>query len=150
VLERPIKKAKRPPKKIALVACVIRDEQGAVLLTQRPAKGLFGGLWEVPLKEVHETPSKAGVGRLVKETVGLTARIEGQCSSVRHVLTHRDMDIAVFELSVKGREPSPALNTYTGGRWIHSPDALEDLGVGRVTRKILEAAGVHRLSAQGV
>jgi A/G-specific adenine glycosylase len=148
VLERPVKKAKRPPKKVALVACVIRDERGSVLLTQRPEKGLFGGLWEVPLAEVEKAPSQEGVGALVEESTGLHVKVFRQCTSVRHVLTHRDMDIAVFEASVEGSEPSPILRSYTGGRWIHSPEALEDLGVGRVTRKILEVAGADGFSAQ--
>jgi len=142
VLERPVKKAKRPPKKIALAACVIRDEDGAVLLTQRPEKGLFGGLWEVPLAEVDQKPSSKGVGLLVKHSTGLQVDVLRQYPSVRHVLTHRDMDIAVFEASVPGTMPALNAASYQGGRWIHSSDALEEMGVGRVTRKILEAAGM--------
>jgi A/G-specific adenine glycosylase len=140
VLERPVKTAKRPPKKIALVACVIHDDERNLLLTQRPIGGLFGGLWEVPMKETSSARQSCDAREMVLAGTGLSVDITRRCGSVRHLLTHRDMDIVVYEGHTPGYAPPLSLSHYTDSLWLHDARGLDNLGVGRVTRKILEAA----------
>mgnify|MGYP001812712436 FL=1 len=59
-----------------VVAAVIRDVHGKVLLTRRPESAHMGGLWEFPGGKVEpgESPT-AALGRELGEELGLVAEI---------------------------------------------------------------------------
>ena len=59
-----------------VVAAVIRDEAGLILLTRRPESAHMGGLWEFPGGKVEpgESPT-AALGRELGEELGLVAEI---------------------------------------------------------------------------
>lgn len=59
-----------------VVAAVIRDDTGRILLTRRPVGSHMGGLWEFPGGKVEagESPTAALV-RELKEELGLVAEI---------------------------------------------------------------------------
>jgi len=56
-----------------VVACILKNSQGRVLLTQRPPGKFMEGFWEFPggKLESGETPEKALV-REIKEELGIT------------------------------------------------------------------------------
>jgi len=58
-----------PPREITVVAAVIRDKEGRVLLAQRPEGRHMGGLWEFPGGKIDdgEAPSEALVRELDEE-----------------------------------------------------------------------------------
>jgi 8-oxo-dGTP diphosphatase len=58
-----------PPREITVVAAVIRDDEGRVLLAQRPEGRHMGGLWEFPGGKIDdgEAPSEALVRELDEE-----------------------------------------------------------------------------------
>jgi len=62
---------------LTVVAAVIRDEDGRVLLTRRPDDRHMGGLWEFPGGKVDdgEAPADALV-RELREEVGVAAGVE--------------------------------------------------------------------------
>jgi 8-oxo-dGTP diphosphatase len=62
---------------ITVVAAVIRDADGRVLLTQRPQDRHMGGLWEFPGGKINggETPSEALV-RELDEELGIEVAVE--------------------------------------------------------------------------
>lgn len=65
---------------------LLRDDQGRLLIRQRPAKGIWGGLWELPSEELPEALPPRTCPR------GGAFRLEG-----RHVFTHFDMSYCLCE-----------------------------------------------------
>ena len=95
---------KRAPRTVACVAAVV-GHRDRVLLGQRREEGLYAGMWEPPLVEAktpeaaRETLASYGVPR------GLALREAG---SLRHVLSHRRLEVAVLEGTVRRAAPLPA------------------------------------------
>ncbi len=52
VRERPLRKPRRPPRRVDYAAAVAIDRAGRVLLVRRPEGGLLGGMWEFPTAEL--------------------------------------------------------------------------------------------------
>ena len=70
---------------LIVVAAVIRDGEGRVLLTRRPEGRHMGGLWEFPGGKVNdgEAPEEA-LRRELFEELGLTAAIDGSITFAVH------------------------------------------------------------------
>jgi 8-oxo-dGTP diphosphatase len=66
-----------PTRELTVVAAVIRDEEGQVLLTQRPRGRHMGGLWEFPGGKIDdgEGPAEALV-RELDEELGLAIEVD--------------------------------------------------------------------------
>jgi 8-oxo-dGTP diphosphatase len=65
------------PREITVVAAVIRDADGRVLLTRRAIDGHMGGLWEFPGGKIDEGegPSDALI-RELEEELGINVAVE--------------------------------------------------------------------------
>lgn len=138
----PIPRKKKKPKAVSLTAVVATRGRGAareVFLT-KPASGeLFAGLWLVPMVEsppvqlelgAKERPSAHAEARRCLKEHGLSASLGERCASVTHVLSHRRFTVQVFRATgAKGAEASA-----------HRVEDLKDLGVARLTHKIVDAA----------
>jgi A/G-specific adenine glycosylase len=111
-----------------LTAWCVRDDKGRVLFAQRAAGGLFGGLWELPM-EKSAAKGGGGGGRIV-----------------RHILTHRELHIAVRETpsrgwlhaALKAEEFACWSGAYTQFKWIAPAEALAGaLALASVQQKLL-------------
>ena len=137
IAERPVKTRKTRVRHVKMVTAVVRDTDGALLLARRPESGLFGGMWETPAGERKgRSPSPAA---LVKEQMGLAVEVLGGPSQVKHVLSHRTLDISVFACRIDDASPAVSPTGYTDARWLQ-PAELEAVGIGTLTRKVLAAA----------
>jgi A/G-specific adenine glycosylase len=89
-----IKKRKIPEYHVA-VGIIKKSEK--MLITQRPAKGLLGGLWEFPGGKIKkgESPEETCL-REIKEEVDLSVEIEKYLTRVKHAYTHFKVVIEVF------------------------------------------------------
>ncbi|NUN15475.1 MAG: NUDIX domain-containing protein [Myxococcales bacterium] len=141
---RPVKVKKTKPKPQELVSVVIKRTDGAVWLTKRPEKGLFGGMWEVPTHEKHpdddrspHTVAQAVISHLTDQSAHLVC-----LADVRHTLTHRQLRVHTF--CAHFESPSDLfVGTADGnGRWVADEHGLRSLGIGTLTRKILQRAKV--------
>ena len=107
----------------------IEREDGAVLLRQRPPKGLLGGMIEVPSTEWTELePGISVAKRLVPVAAKRLSRVPGL---VRHAFTHFDLELVV--LRGKAKAPSDS------GLWV-LPDDLTAHALPSVMRKVAEHA----------
>jgi A/G-specific adenine glycosylase len=102
-------------------AFVARRADGFLLMRTRPAKGLLGGMTEVPTTEwtqdFEEASALDGVPRFSKGGKSVTwRRIPGV---VRHTFTHFPLELTVYIAEVSAKVPAPP-----GTRWI----ALADIG----------------------
>ena len=94
--------ARRPAKALPVrrfVAFVARDAAGRALLAKRPATGLLGGLWELPMAPVGgaETRGGASSARRALASLGLRARTLRPLGDVSHVFSHFRQELCVWE-----------------------------------------------------
>ena len=119
-------KADKPLRQGAAFVAVRAD--GAVLLRQRPEKGLLGGMTEVP--------TSTWTARQDGETTAAAAPFPGpwkSCGVITHVFTHFALNLSVFRAEVPGLE-APA------GHWWSAPEELHGEALPTVMKKAIEAA----------
>ena len=115
-----------------LRAWIVEDAAGRILLAQREASGLFGGLWEVPTERI------AGADKSGKLPV---------LGKVTHVLSHRRLNIRIHRVKKEAQDSRwhdaaqfPCWSgQYTEFRWLKPAEILSGKAVGlaSVQRKVL-------------
>ncbi len=85
----PRKALRKPLPHHDIVAAVVRDARGRVLLRRRPDDGLLGGLWAVPggRREAGET-LEAALAREVRDDLGIGIAVGEKLGAVRHAYSH--------------------------------------------------------------
>lgn len=127
--ELPVSPKKKAPLAESLVALVPRTPRGKLWLT-RSEGSRFGGLWGLPL-QLGTTRSDALA--LAKQHALHGELSPEEVARVRHVLTHRALEVHVFALACQPRRPSATLRCV-------DPSELAELGIARLTYKILAAS----------
>ncbi len=101
VQDIPIPKKATAQVDVYAAAVVIRNSRKQCILTQRPAQGLWGSLWQVPTLETS-LPAKANdIAQFVKRATGLIVHSNAQSHLEKvnqfvHHTTHRKMHFAVW------------------------------------------------------
>jgi len=121
-----------PKKKIphieAVSAMIQRDRK--VLLQQRPAKGLLGGLWEFPNWPMEKKKDPQELLRLkVKSEIGLKVESQELIGSFRQTFSHFKLTLNVFHCL--------ALNGKARGKWVLIKN-LSLFPMSRIHRRIAE------------
>ena len=125
----PKKAPKRPRRPLFARAYVVEHER-KVLLYQRPAEGLLGGLWTPPESDwLAELPTGHD-GAPLKAHYAAKGR-------VRHVFTHIELTVDVASARIEA-PPAPR----HGQRWMDI-DALGEAPLSTLARKILARAGIE-------
>lgn len=111
---------------------------GATLMEQRPATGLWGGLWNPP-----ERSSDTSIDMYLAE-LGLKASdVEQHTAAVfRHTFTHFHLDVEPIYLTLK-RQPTLAVEE-SSSRWVlpeHLENNNEAIGLSAVAVKLLAPLG---------
>ena len=106
----PTRRARPPLPHKSILTAVVCAPDGALLLAQRPAEGLLGGLWEFPGDEVEETAMlsvkkmAAQLRRILRGATGLRVPVKPGdfAGQVRHAFTHFRITrhVAVVRLGV--------------------------------------------------
>lgn len=91
---RPVMKPKKKPPHYVHAAAVI-VERGRVLLSQRPADGLLGGMWEFPNARIEGDPAKALVKALESAT-RIKVRKKEALQVVAHAYSHFRVTVHPF------------------------------------------------------
>jgi A/G-specific adenine glycosylase len=87
---------------IQAVSAVIRKD-GYVLLRQRPAKGLLGGLWEFPDWRVdHREDSELKLLRFIKNELGIRIKTKEFLGSFKHTYSHFKLTLHVYLCQAAG------------------------------------------------
>ncbi|WP_236644729.1 A/G-specific adenine glycosylase [Sorangium cellulosum] len=134
--ELPVIAPKRDVPAVAMVAAVVRSG-GRVLFLRRAEGGLFGGLWEPPMVEARALAD----ARALLEQVGVAPDAPlREVGRVRHILTHRRLDVTVAraEVAAPWRCRAKLAAPYEKAAWL-DPGAME-YGVSKLARKVLSAA----------
>lgn len=133
--ERPVKSAKKAvPHHHIAVGVIWRD--GKVLIQQRPAEGLLGGLWEFPggKREEGETLQEA-VLREIEEELGIQVQVGELITSVKHAYTHFKITLHAFHCDFMAGEPEP--KAAQAWCWV-SPEELSGFAFPKANKTVLE------------
>ena len=109
VVEIPGKPPRRHRPQRAVTAILVTRPDGAVLLEQRPAEGIWGGLWSFP-----ETDAVEQVPDWCERQLGLRPVKLERRPVLRHAFTHFDLDIE----PVLARVDGGASRVMEAGSWL--------------------------------
>ena len=131
--ELPHKKPKaEAPHKTVTAAIMQRD--GEVLIAQRPAGGLLGGMWEFPGGTQEDGESlKACLKREIKEELGVGIKVGKKVGVFNHAYTHFKVTLHAFHCQMNGGKP--VLNAHDDLRWVKIAE-LEEFPMGKIDRNI--------------
>jgi A/G-specific adenine glycosylase len=118
-------------------AVALIERRGRVLMIRREGR-LLAGLWEPPGVDLERGEEAAPSLRRALSRLGVRARLEAIDAEVRHVITHRTIDVEVWRGSVEDRPRERNL------RWIDpagTRDALTALASRLVRTKDRGASG---------
>ena len=104
-------------KRLNVVAGILCDARGRILITERVDDGPFHGLWEFPGGKISagETP-EAALARELREEIGVEARISRHFMSLEH--DYPDRHVAIDFYLVSGWRFEPAGLEGQALRWV--------------------------------
>ncbi len=119
------------------VAVGVLWHAGRLLLGQRPAGGMLGGLWEFPggKRQAGEPLTATLVRRFAAET-GLAVTPGSVIGQVRHAYSHFRITVSAFACTVAAAPPPP---TTLAVRWV-TPAEAAALPLGRAAQRLLALA----------
>lgn len=124
---RPVLKPKKgTPQYIHAAAVIVK--RGRVLLSQRPADGLLGGMWEFPNTRVDEDPARE-LTKALKSTTNLRVKRGEALGLVEHAYSHFKVIVHPFFCEAISIPKSRNL------KWVKLGE-LEDYPMGKVERQI--------------
>jgi len=127
----PVRGKKKTVPHREVVAAVIRDGEGRILIVQRPSRGLLGSLWKFPggILDSGE-PQDEGLKRIVRYELGLGIGVGSPLAAVKHAYTHFRITLTAFSCTL--RDGSPAGPPW---RWA-GVDEIEGLPFSKADRRI--------------
>jgi len=133
----PVTRKRGPLPHKQMTAGIIDDDQGRLLIVQRPNKGLLGGLWKFPGGErIPGETLDNSLQRVVKEELGIRVKVEEAVTSVRHAYTHFRITLYAFRCLLRvGR---PRALSCSRCQWVES-HKLANFPFSKADRKIMIA-----------
>lgn len=127
-----------------VTAGVIWDDHNRILLAQRPAHAMLGGLWEFPGGKVEPGESLPEcLRRELREELAIEVEVGPQVGTVRHAYSHFRITLHAFHCRIVAGDPQPL--DAAAIRWVR-PEAIRQLPLSRADTKIvalLEQQGWH-------
>ena len=131
--QRPLRAAPAPlPTRHSLSLVLQQDDQ--LLLRQRPADALLGGMWEFPNFEISPDLPAPDLPALIQRELGLPIKTFQELTPISHTYSH-------FHAEVRVLRAYPAHQLAEGqenaGHWLPAV-ALEDYPMGKIDRAIAQ------------
>jgi 8-oxo-dGTP diphosphatase len=127
---------------VRVVAAVLRDERGRVLIAQRPAGKHMGGYWEFPGGKI--APGESGEQALTRELAEELGVALHRCHpllQLRHDYPDRVVELDVYEVDDYDGEPSGL--EAQALKWVAAAE-LGAQGLLPADRPIIEVLNSHR------
>ena len=141
-LERPVMPAPRARPERVYAAGVVH-KAGRVLLVQRPADELLGGLWAFPAAACGPAePFETGLARALRADWGLEVSVGARTHILHHGFTHFKLTLHVYECHWRAGRLKRGANPR---RWAR-PTELEAYPMGKTDRQIAQALLRPRLA----
>lgn len=132
--QRPVL-APRPRLPHHTVSAAVILRAGKVLITQRPANGLLGGLWEFPGGKLESGEElDACLQREICEELGVPVSVKHRLGTYSHAYTHFKVTVHAFFCDLV-QDAQPTALQVADLRWC-SLSSLEKFPMGKVDRQI--------------
>ena len=135
----PVRGARRAVPHYDVAAAALFDHSGRVLVAQRRADEMLGGLWEFPggKREPDETLIQCLI-RELREELGVTVQVEGEqaFAVISHAYSHFRMTLHAFRCRLQAGQPQCL--DCAALRWVALAE-LDDLPMSVVDRKVARA-----------
>lgn len=106
---------------VNVVAAVIKDENGKILITQRNLKKAQGGLWEFPGGKIEQNETKENaIVREIKEELEIDIQVESYLAE--KVFNYPEKDINLIALECKKVSGDIKLLEHEDYRWIDNSE----------------------------
>ena len=116
------------------VTAAVINQKGRVLIAQRPAKGLLGGMWEFPGgKQQRGENLPTCLKREIREELGVEIMVGEQFGVYRHAYTHFRVTLYAFCCRLLGPEPLPIQVDAVHWALVHE---LSSYPMGKIDRQI--------------
>ncbi len=132
----PVRAPRRKVPHYTVTAGIIWNGEGKVLLAQRPAEGLLGGLWEFPGGKVEQGETlEACLKRELREELGIEVEVGDPVAVVEHAYSHFRITLHAFHCRLVRGEPRAI--GVADWRWVR-PEEIRTYALSRADVKILE------------
>jgi len=137
---RPVRSKRSPTPHYDVTAGLIRDEQGRLLIAQRPLDGLLGGLWEFPggKREGRESLEDC-LRRELREELAIEVAVGQRFAVVKHAFTHFKITLHAFDCRYLGALPpysEPQALVALDWAWVSEAE-LEHYSFGKADRQVI-------------
>jgi len=138
----PMRRPRKPVPHYEVAAAVTIRDDGRVLLAQRNADDMLGGLWEFPggKREDGETLPEC-LAREMREELAMGIEVGELLAIVRHAYTHFRITLHAFHCHWVDGEPRCL--DCAAFRWV-LPDEMDALPMSVADRKVAQALGSGR------
>ena len=131
--ERPVKLPKESVPHYTVSSAIIQRD-GQVLIAQRPANGLLGGMWEFPGGKVEPGEDLvSGLKREIREELGVEIEVDTTFGIYQHAYTHFRITLHAYLCKLNGSQPQTKYHTEL--IWTN-PHSLRNYPMGKVDRQI--------------
>jgi A/G-specific adenine glycosylase len=144
----PIKRSRKRVPHYEVAAAVACDAAGRVLVAQRNADDMLGGLWEFPggRREDGETLEEC-LAREMREELAVVVEVGEQLLIVKHAYTHFRITLHAFRCRIVSGEP--CCLDCAAFRWV-APSELDALPMSMADRKIAQVLQARGCAGGGV
>jgi A/G-specific adenine glycosylase len=140
--QRPVKTQKAATPHYDVTAGMIWNDNGELLIAQRPLEGLLGGLWEFPGGKVESGETLPDcLRRELREELGIEVDVGEHFISVQHGFTHFKITLHAFTCRYLGEQPQPI--GVRDWAWV-KPDDLKRYSFGKADREVIRALEERR------
>ena len=134
VAERPVRTTKPSTPHHDVVAAVMTNGAGEMLIIRRPMAGLLGGLWGFPGGTAcRGEPLDTALTRTVLEQTGLIATPQRLLGDIKHAYTHFRITLHAFTARIESGQAQPV--TCDDVRWVR-PFELDQFAFPVTDRKV--------------
>lgn len=133
----PVKSKKPPVPHYAIAVGLVFDDNGRLLIQQRPDDAMLGGLWEFPGgKQEPGEPLEETCRRELKEELQIDVAVDAPFYTLDHAYSHFTITMHAFVCHIEAGTPTPPDGVPM--TWA-AVDALADYAFPRANRRIIEA-----------
>lgn len=135
--QRPVKKQKAATPHYDVTAAMIWNDNGELLIAQRPLDGLLGGLWEFPGGKVEPGETLPDcLHRELQEELNIEVEVGEVFTVVQHAFTHFKITLHAFTCRHTSGQPQ-AIGVHDCV-WV-MPAQLKNFAFGKADREVIRA-----------
>jgi A/G-specific adenine glycosylase len=142
----PVKETPRPIPFQVIGVGVVEDGTGRVLIAQRLAEGLLGGLWEFPGgKQEPDEPIAETIQRELREELAIETEVGEELITLEHAYSHKRLRFVVHLCRWRSGEPQPLASQQV--RWVEPAELHAypfPAANGRIIAALLERLGLRK------